>query len=299
MDLHSVTMPQMDPTILARLQAIAVAILFSTGGLVIKASTFSAWQVASFRCGVAALVLLLIAPAARRGWSWQTGLVGLPYAATVVLYTLGNKYTTAANTIFLQDTAPLYILLLAPFLLGERVARRDWWFLATLALGMLLFFARIDAPVPTAPRPLLGNLLAAASGVTWALTLLGVRWLARDDGQQGTPLAAVLAGNLIAFAAAGLFAWPVTDGGTANWLSVIYLGTFQIAAAYVLLAAAMRHLPALETSLVLLLEPVLNPIWVWLLLAEVPGRFAIMGGAIILLATMLRVLQENRRASLG
>ncbi len=103
-----------------RLMILMAALLFSTGGAAVKACSLSAWQVASFRSGIAAVTLLLVLPAARRGWGWRTWLVGAAYAGTMISYVLANKLTTAANAIFLQSTAPLYILLLSPILLNER-----------------------------------------------------------------------------------------------------------------------------------------------------------------------------------
>ena len=101
----------------ARLQLVVAALLFSTGGAAIKASTLSGWQVASFRSGVAAVTLLLLVPATRRGWGWRPALVGVAYAATLILFVTANKLTTSANTIFLQATSPVYLLLLGPLFL--------------------------------------------------------------------------------------------------------------------------------------------------------------------------------------
>jgi hypothetical protein len=81
----------------ARLQLLLGALLFSTGGVAIKLSTLSGWQVAGLRAAVAAVVLVAILPAARRGFSWRTFVVALPYAATFILYTLANKETTALH----------------------------------------------------------------------------------------------------------------------------------------------------------------------------------------------------------
>ncbi|MCP5120708.1 MAG: EamA family transporter, partial [bacterium] len=109
----------------SRIQLVVTAVLFSTGGAVIKATTLTGWQVACFRSGTAAVAVLLLIPAARRHWSPRTVSVGLAYAATMVLYVTSNKLTTAANAIFLQSTAPLYLLLLAPWLLKEKIRRAD------------------------------------------------------------------------------------------------------------------------------------------------------------------------------
>ena len=101
------------------------------------------------------------------------------YAATMILFVVANKLTTAANTIFLQSTAPLYVLLAGPVLLGERVTRADLALIGAVALGMVLFFVAGDAPQATAPDPVRGNVVAALSGVAWAGTVLGLRWVGR------------------------------------------------------------------------------------------------------------------------
>src|SRR3954454_3145644 len=118
-------LPPMTPKSLARLQLAGAALLFSTGGAAIKAAAFTGWHIASFWSGLAAVALWLMTPAARRGWTWAGALVGIAYAGCLTLFVLANRLTTAANTIFLQSTAPLYLLILAPWLLKEPVRRQD------------------------------------------------------------------------------------------------------------------------------------------------------------------------------
>jgi drug/metabolite transporter (DMT)-like permease len=189
---------------LAHFQLIATAVLFSTGGAAIKATTLTGWQAASLRSGFAALTLLLFLPAARRGISWRSSMVGVAFGATMVLFVVSNKLTTAANTVFLQSTYPLYVLLLSPFLLGEPIRRRDVIFMAVVALGFALFFIGIDAPMVTAPDPLRGNILAATSGLTFALTIMGLRWMSAREGAAGgsggggSAAGAILMGNVFA-----------------------------------------------------------------------------------------------------
>ena len=124
----------------ARLLVLAAAVLFSTGGAAIKATSLTAWQVASFRSGIAALAVLVMLRGARRLPDRATWLVGVVYASTLVLFVVANKHTTAANAIYLQGTAPLYILLAAPFLLREPVSRADIVFMARAGLGLGAFF---------------------------------------------------------------------------------------------------------------------------------------------------------------
>lgn len=285
----------------ARLQLLGAALLFSTGGAAIKAAAFNGWQIASFRSGFAALALLLLVPEARRGWAlrqaqgglWRSVLVGVAYAGCLTLFVLANRLTTAANTIFLQSTAPLYVLILAPWLLKEPVRRQDIGFMLAVGLGLALFFVGVEQPVVTAPDPARGNVLALISGFFWALTVCGLRWLTAKPG-RGSPLAAVTSGNLTAFLVTLPFALPLGAHSVAEWSVLVYLGVFQIALAYVLVTSAISHIPALEASVILLLEPALNPLWAWLMQGEVPGMWALIGGAIILGATTAKSWAERR-----
>ena len=272
---------------------LAAALLFSTGGAAVKACSLSGWQIASFRSGLAALALLALIPAARRRWTRLTWAVGLAYAGTMVLYVVANKMTTAANTIFLQDTAPLYILVLSPLLLGEPGRRRDLIFMLILAAGMSLFFVGAQPATATAPRPMLGNILALCAGVCWALTLIGLRQLGRTGRGDGAP-AAVACGNVIACLAVLPLALPIGASTTGDWAAIIFLGVFQIALAYVFLTRGMRRVPALEASLLLLVEPVLNPIWAFFAHREVPTSWAMLGGAIVLGTTAVKALVDER-----
>jgi len=275
----------------ARMRLLLAAALFSTGGVAIKACGLSPWQVSAFRSGIGALTLLALAPESRRGWNGRTLVVGVAYAGTVTLFALANRLTTSANAIFLQSTAPIYLLLLGPWLLREPLHRRDLAFLAALAAGMALFFVGVEPARQTAPDPALGNTLAAASGLCWALTILGLRWIGRD-GSGGAGAAVV--GNLLGCALALPFALPLGDATPMDWALVVFLGVVQIGVSYVLVTRATRHVPALEATLLLLLEPVLNPLWSWLVHGEQPGPWSLLGGAILLGATFARARGSGR-----
>lgn len=287
----------MPPNPTQRLQVLAAALLFSTGGAVVKACGFGIWQVACFRSSIAALTLALLMPQWRRVEP-RTLLVGVAYAATMIAFVAGNKLTTAANTIFLQATAPMYVLALGPLLLRERIRRADLVLAAVLAAGMALFFVGIEPAQETAPNPLLGNAIAAGSGLTWALTLLGLRWLGRRAGPQTDPAgAAVLAGNAIAGLVTLPLALPVGEAHALDWAIVGYLGVFQIGLAYVFMTRGIRYVPAFEASLLLLLEPVASALWAWLYHGEQPGPWSLAGCALILVATACRALWRTKRIS--
>ena len=272
--------------------------LFSTGGAAIKATSFTGYQVASLRSGIAALTLLLLIPAARRGWSWKSVAVGVTYAATLFLYVVANKLTTSANTIFLQSTAPLYLLVLAPWLLKEPLRLKDIWFMLAVGVGLTLFFVTRDAPMATAPDPFTGNLLAAISGVTWALTLMGLRWLGSTDGGDAQ-FPAMVAGNILVFLVVFPMALPLAQSGPVDWAVILYLGAIQIGFAYMILGKGIRQVPALEASILLLVEPALNPLWAWGIHGEVPSVLALTGAAIIFGATVVRSVLESRHARIA
>jgi len=283
----------------ARLALIAAAALFSTGGAAIKATSLTGWQVASFRSAVAAAALAAFLPGARRRWTWGTVAVGAAYAATMVLFVLSNKMTTAANTIFLQSTAPLYLLLLGPWLLHEPIRRRDLALLVAMGTGLALVVAGKETRSATAPDPATGNALALASGVCWAFTMLGLRRLSRDvpPHAPSPAAAAMVAGNVIACAVTLPMALPALFTPK-DALLVGYLGLFQIGLAYACVGVGLRRVGALEAALLLLVEPVLNPLFAWLVHGERPGAFTLAGGAVILSATALEaVIPARDRAS--
>jgi drug/metabolite transporter (DMT)-like permease len=272
------------------MMVLAAAVLFSTGGAAVKLCSLTGWQVACFRSAMAATVIAILIPGARRGWTAKTWLVGASYAATMILYVLANKLTTAANAIFLQGTAPLYVVLLGPLLLDEKVDRRQMLTMAVMAAGMALFFVGRQPAVGSAPEPMSGNLLGAAAGLSWALVIMGLRWLARDETSSDTTIAAVACGNLLATALTLPMAFPLGPSNAADWAVVGFLGVFQIGVAYAFLVRGVVRVPAMQTSLLLLAEPVLSPLWAWLVHGEVPTSWAMLGGAVILGATAVMAL---------
>jgi len=274
-----------------RLRIIGAAALFSTGGAAIKATTLTAWQVASFRSGLAALAVFLLVPAARRRWTWRIAAVSIVYAATMVLFVVSNKATTAANAIFLQSAAPLYILLLAPWLLKERPHRSDYVTMAALAVGLLLVILGLPPARATAPNPAVGNVLALLSGVTWAFTLMGLRWLGSTEEDGSATMSTVVGGNALACLICLPAALPVQQATIGDAAVVGYLGFIQIGLAYVLMTRGIRGVPAVEASMLLLLEPALNPVWAWLVHGEEPGTLPLLGGAVILAAMLVRARQ--------
>jgi drug/metabolite transporter (DMT)-like permease len=268
----------------SRLLILAAAALWSTAGAAMKICGLSGWQIAGGRSLVAGLFLLVTVREARRRPTPAVFLTALAYAATVILFSLANKLTTAANAIFIQDTAPLWILLLSPALLGERPSRGELLAIPVFGGGLALFF--LDE---LSPGQLAGNMVASGAGVAFALCLIGLRRL-RERGTS-----ALVLGNL--FAAA--IALPLWQAGPAprplDLALLVYLGIFQLGLAYLCFARGIVRTPALEASLLVLLEPVLNPIWTFLFTGERPGPWATAGGAVVLAATAWRTLAPALR----
>jgi drug/metabolite transporter (DMT)-like permease len=272
----------------SRLLILAAAVLWSTAGAAIKSVSLDAWQIAGGRSLVAGLFLLATVRETRVRPSLRVLVVSIAYAFTVVLFVLATKLTTAANAIFIQDTAPLWVLLLSPWLLRENPTRGELLAIPVYGTGLGLFF--LDE---LTSGQVLGNLAAALSGVAFAFSIVGLRRL-RHDG----PAALVWGNALAAFAT--LPFWRSGPEATALDLALlVYLGIFQLGLAYLAFSRGMTGTPAIEASLLILLEPVLNPIWTFLFAGERPGPWAIAGGAVVLGATAWRTVAPVVTPRLG
>jgi DME family drug/metabolite transporter len=284
--------PRVIPVRRARLQIVLAALLFSTGGAAIKATTLTGFEVAGLRSAIAAVAMLAFVPASRRGYTLRAAAVGLAFAGSLVLFVSANKLTTSAASIFLQSTAPLYVLVLGPWLLRERASRSDLVLMIPVAIGLLLVFAGTGTAVRTAPDPLRGNVLALLSGVTWAFAIMGLRWM--SDRPGSSPMAAAVLGNVFAALLCLPFLRSLSLVPAGDWVALTYLGVFQVALAYLFLTGGVRGLPALDAALLLLVEPALNPVWAWMVHGERPSALALAGGALILGSTAAKAWVDAR-----
>jgi drug/metabolite transporter (DMT)-like permease len=138
-----------------------------------------------------------------------------------------------------------------------------------------------------ATNPLLGDVIALGSALAWGLTIIGSRWIVRTGTGDGTAVTASAAvGNLLSAVFCLPFALPLAHVDAGSWAILLYLGIFQLGLAYALMSRALPHVPALDVSLILLIEPVVSPIFAFALVREVPGPWSLAGGAIILAATV-------------
>lgn len=273
---------------------LGAAVLWSTGGLFIKWVSLDALGVTMWRSLLAGIVMWLVArPAIRPPWRVNrlTWGIAVAYALTLVMFVAATKLTTAANAIFLQYTAPLYLLVTGALFLGERASKLDLVTVAVAFGGMGLFFiGKIETDALT------GNVLAAASGVTLAAMFT----LLRAPGcSPATRPEAMMIGN--GMLVAGLLVVNVMRGSSepftpdgSDVFGLLFLGVVQIGFAYLLFGYGVEHVQALEASLIGMLEPVLNPVWVFLFLGETPGWWAVLGGAIIVAAVGARTVATER-----
>lgn len=260
-------------------------VLFSTSGALIKLSTWNALALNGARSVICALVIW--AYLRKPHFTWSRAQVGgaVAYAFTAITFVQATKWTTAANAVFLQFSAPIWVALFGYWLLGEKPLRSDWIAMGLIAVGMLLFFGdQLSA------EGYWGNVLAIISGVCMALMIIALR--KQKDGSASETL---LLGSVLAF----LLGAPFMLQETVTLLEagiIVYLGALQLAIPFLILAWALRYLRALETNLIQTLEPILNPVWVFLLLGEMPGPSALAGAAIVTLAVVGRALVIGRTA---
>lgn len=271
----------------SRLLLLGAALLWSTAGAAMKLCQLSGVQIACGRSLIAGLFLFLTVRSARRMPTRAVLLTALAYAATVGLFAISNKLTTAANAIFLQSTAPLWVLLLSRRWLDETPTRAELLAVPLYALGLSLFF--LD---DLSPGQLTGNLVAVAAGVAFATCIVGLRRLSAGAGPEaaGAGSSALVYGNWLAALVALPFWFQGPEPRALDLGILLYLGVFQLGLAYLCFVRGVARTRALEASLLVLLEPVLNPVWTFLIAGERPGPWALAGGTIVLLATLWRIL---------
>jgi drug/metabolite transporter (DMT)-like permease len=269
---------------------LAAALLWSTGGLFIKATPLGAFELSFGRSLLAALTMAVLTRREGFGLNPVTLVASVLYAALLLLFVVANKLTTAANAIFLQYTAPVYVLLLEPWMFKERFRWADLAVVAVCVAGMSLFFVgRLR------PQDVEGNLTALASGVCFALFLLLLRH--QRAGRVNRASSAIYGNLLVCLITAPSFARVAGALTTRDVLIVAYLGVVQIGLAYTLFTLGIaRGVRSLDAGVVGYIEPMLNPVWVFLFLGERPSKWAVVGGCIIIAAVLAHTVALARRA---
>lgn len=278
------------------LAVVAAALLWSSGGLFIKWVSIDALGITMWRSLFATVTIAaLVRPAwvsPLRAGRLEWGMA-VSYAVMLVLFVSATRLTTAANAIFLQYTAPLYLLLIARFFLDEHPTKLDLGALGVAFAGMALFFVgRLEK------GDLAGNACAIGSGIAFAAFLVFLR--VPSCTSETRPRAMVLGNVLLVVVLAAVNGArgeaEIFTPSVRDLSGLLFLGVVQIGVAYVLFGFGMAHVQAIEASLIGMIEPVLNPVWVFLALGERPGPWAIAGGAVIIAAVTVRsVISERRR----
>jgi drug/metabolite transporter (DMT)-like permease len=280
---------------------VVCALLWSTGGLLIKIVSWNPLAIAGVRSLIGGIVILIYLRRPRFNWSLAQVLGAVSYAGCMILFVIANKLTTAANAIMLQYTAPLYAAVLGWLFLKEKATVIDWVTIVVVLGGMVLFF--MDKLTLGGME---GNLLAVASGVCFAIAMVSFR-----AQKESSSIESILLSHVLTVLVSLPFLFqgtPAFGGRLASTLSpgaglalglggLAFLGVFQIGISSILLSFGVKHVSALQTLLTAVLEPIFNPLWVFLLLGERPGSWALGGGAVILVAVTVRSVLSLRSAS--
>jgi len=271
---------------------VIAAVLWSTGGMLIKLIDWNPVAIAGTRSGISAILMFFYILLFRKDikpkrilkkgkYKWLGAVI---YALTVIGFVVANKLTAAANVIFLQYTAPIWVALLSGWILKERVSKFDWGIITIVILGMGLFFVG-----DIQKGHMLGNFLSVLTG----LFLAGVVLMLKMQ-KNSTAIEMTFLGNLLTFVVSLPFIiGPVPD--LQSIIGLVLLGIFQLGIAYILFAEAVLHVTALEAILIPVIEPLLSPIWVFLMIGEEPSFFAVIGGLIVLTAVVVRSIVTGRR----
>ncbi|MEO8041035.1 MAG: DMT family transporter [Acidobacteriota bacterium] len=334
------TAPNHDTQLPPVAYVVIAVLLWSTGGLFIKLTSLDAYQVTFFRSLLAGITVAILTRKQGLRIDGFGILTSIIYATLLFLFVWATKKTTAANAIFLQYTAPIYILILAPFVIGEKFHWRDLVTVIFCIAGMSLFFV---GKLEIADYQ--GNIAALFSGLFLGLYIMllkhpraGGRQETRDKRQESEPGAvapglpasavnlyeggdpnpssqqtpvsrlsspvsqmnpaiAVIYGNFllaILTLPSGIAAVPVMN--LTDISSVAFLGIVQIGISYVLFIKGVTGgTRPLDASIIGFIEPLLNPVWVFLFVGERPSRWAVLGGGIIIATVIGHTLRQYRR----
>tara|TARA_B100000678_G_scaffold76712_1_gene63190 strand:+ start:95 stop:895 length:801 start_codon:yes stop_codon:yes gene_type:complete len=264
---------------------VVTALLWSTGGFLVKGIHWHPVAIAGMRSLIAATVILIVIRKPELTWSLPQLGGAVCYAGAVILYVIANKLTTAANVVLLMYTAPIYVIIFGPWFLKEKASGKDWLAVGIVMVGISIFFIE-----RLSPEGFWGNVLAVLSGLSFAWMTLFLR-----KQKRGSPVESVFLGNLLAAVIGLPFFFKEELPEINGILMLVALGTFQLGISYVLYAKAIQKVRAFQAVLITMLEPILNPLWVFLLQGEVPGKWALAGGAIVMVTVVFHGLTTGRK----
>ena len=258
------------------------AFLWSSSGLFIKLLTLNAFQISFFRSLVAAITIFAVTLARKKEFKFETDLISIlcsfSFAGILIFFVIANKFTTAANAIFLQFTAPIYLLFLEPIFLKSKFKKRNLITILVCIFGMVLFFfGKLEF------GNIIGNLIAILSGICFALFSLFLKWKKELHKSVNTINSIVLGNVIVAITCLPLVFYQLSIG-ISDILILIYMGVFQIGLSYIIYNEAIKFVSATESLIIAMLEAIFNPLWVFFGVGETPSVYAVSGGLLILLA---------------
>ncbi len=262
------------------------AFLWSTSGFFIKYLTISAFQISFFRSFVAAITVFVISrfrkPKVRLTFDFVTNMSAIFYAGILILFVVATKMTTAANAIFLQFTAPIYLVILEPIVMKTKFDKKNVITIAICIGGMVLFFfGRLEL------GNIYGNLIAIGSGICFAMFSLLTKYKKEKQKSENT-LISVITGNALVAMITFFFVFPDFSLTMPQALILLYMGAIQIGTSYVIFNEGIKYVSATESMIIATLEAIFNPIWVFIGIGETPSIYSIIGGAVIFGAIIWR-----------
>jgi drug/metabolite transporter (DMT)-like permease len=265
---------------------LSAAILWSFGGLLIKLVDLNPIAIAGIRSVITTIFIFIFLKKSALKLTWNKALGAIAYTSMVILYVSATKATTAANAIMLQYTSPIYIAIFGGWLLNEKAKLREWTTIIFVIGGMVLFF--MD---DMGGGSMKGNMLAVLSGIA-----LGFNTIFMRREKDADPLENVFWGSILTVIVSIPFMFEKAPD-TKGWIGLILLGIFQLGLSYVLYARAIKKITALESTFISLIEPLLNPLWVFLTIGELPGRWSVVGGMVVLVSITVSCLKPKRNDS--
>jgi drug/metabolite transporter (DMT)-like permease len=261
---------------------IITAFLWSLGGVLVKFISWNPMAIAGMRSFLATLMLLIMIRRSDLVFSKAQVVGAICYSANVILFVVTMKLTTAANAILLQYTAPVYVAIGSLFILKEKVRPSDWMCIAAAIGGItLFFFDRLTT------QSMHGNLLSILNGIIFAGYIICMRMQ-----KNASPIGSVFVGNVLTTVICLPFMFE-TMPDTNSWAALALLGFIQLGLSHVLYSVAIKRTTALRSIMIPIIEPILNPVWVYLFLGEVPGKWAIPGGIIVIAAVSMSLRNQR------
>ena len=270
------------------------ALLWSSSGLFIKILNLDALQISFYRSGIAAITVFIISIARSKRnlkslkikFDKISVLSAVFYAGILIFFVVATKMTTAANAIFLQFTAPIYLLVLEPVFLKTKFEPKNLITITIAICGMILFFfGRLEL------GSIYGNMFAIVSGICFAVFSLLLRKQRTENKTENT-LGSTIMGNALVAVIAFFFIFPNFALSGSETLILLYMGIFQIGISYVIFNVGIKYVSATESMIIATMEAIFNPIWVFLGIGETPSVYAIAGGLIIFSAILWRNLSR-------